>query len=326
LTLLKTNRSTRQHWKVATAFLLLFYIISGISCGDASKKPGDRLEGFIARPDISPDGTQLVFVHAPDRDTDVWEIYSSDSAGNQVRRLTYFKEARIKKGPVWSPDGKRIAFHADIDGGAQLFVMDRDGKNLRQLTDLPGYNVEPSWSQNGAALLFNSILPDGKAQMYTLPIGGGEARPLHRSEAHDWYPKQTLLGNVLFSSDREREGQFEIYAIGTEGLEPEQLTHGQGASAMFPEISPDGHHILFNSNRDDPELSDSGEYNLYMIDRDGSNLKQLTDLPGQELHAKWFPYGDQIIFESFSGDTSQIMVLEVATGHIRELRFSDQNL
>lgn len=55
------------------------------------------LAGHIGRPDISPDGNKIVFIYAKDASKDVWEIYSSDINGENVKQLTFFTEAALKK-------------------------------------------------------------------------------------------------------------------------------------------------------------------------------------------------------------------------------------
>ena len=278
-----------------------------------------ELTGHIGRPDISPDGNSITFVYAEDASNDVREIYSSDIGGSNVRQLTSFAEARIKKGPVWSPDGRKIAFHADIDEGAQVFVIDADGSNLTQLTDLGGYSVDPRWSPEGDQIVFNNLTEGSKVQIWIMNQDGSQVRPLHNPDGQNWYPRVTSNGDIIFTSDlNHEEDYYDIFLMRPDGSNLRQLT-SITAINWFPEYSPDETRIVFHSNVDDSQLSDSGDFNLYMMNADGTGLRRLTELPGQELHAKWHPSGHSLIFEWYHERPRGLYTLNVSTGDISKI-------
>ncbi len=278
-----------------------------------------ELTGHIGRPDISPDGNRITFLYTPDEETLAREIYVADIDGTNVRQLTEWPEVRIKKGPVWSPDGQRIAFHADVDGGAQIFTIHADGTDLTRITKLPGYNVEPYWSPDGQQLVFNAIPPDERVQMYVVRLDGSDPQPLSNPKADNWYPRLTPSEEILFTSNQDHDDFYHIYLMQPDGSELRKLTKVDAIN-WFPEVSLDGSQIVFHSNRDDPGLSPSGNYNLYLMDMDGRNLRRLTDLPGQELHPKWFPSGEKILFEWHHEGAKGIHVLDVKTRKMEKIR------
>ena len=277
-----------------------------------------ELTGHIGRPDISPDGSKIAFIHAKDASEDVWEIYSAEINGGNVQQLTSFAQARIKKGPVWSPNSKKIAFHADIKDGAQIFVMHADGENLQQLTDMPGYNVEPHWSPDGNEIVFNAIPKDSKTLMFIMDENGSNIRQLHNPDGQNWYPRINSQKQIVFTSDFNHENNYDVFTMNSDGSEISQLTSMKGIN-WFPEYSPDESKIVFHSNQDDPDLSDSGDYNIYMINADGTNLQQITSLDGQELHAKWFPSGNKLIFEWHNDVAMGLHVIDLPTGKIEKI-------
>ncbi|MEQ9297336.1 MAG: DUF5050 domain-containing protein [Cyclobacteriaceae bacterium] len=283
--------------------------------------PGQELIGHIGRPDISPDGKQIVFIYAQDASKDVWEMYKADFDGSNVKQLTYLPKARIKKSPVWSPNGKKIAFQADVDEGSQLFVMNSDGESLTQITDLPGYNVEPHWTPEGNSIVFNSIGENGLAKMYIMDKDGSNVQALYNPEGDNWYPRTTRQNKVIFTSDFNDKSHYNVFTVNRDGKNIQQLTSAKGIN-WFPEYSPDESRIVFHSNRDDPQLSDSGDYNLYMMDADGSNIIQLTKLEGQELHAKWHPSGNQLIFEWHNKGSRGLYTLDLSTGQIEKVNLT----
>jgi Tol biopolymer transport system component len=103
-------------------------------------------------PAWSPDGRTIAFTS--DR-TGNDDIYAVDAAGGAARRLT--AGPRHHDNPVWSPDGRRLAFNSDRDGPAgasDLFVMDADGGDLRNLTRTPDVaEVVAAWSPDGRTLV-----------------------------------------------------------------------------------------------------------------------------------------------------------------------------
>lgn len=73
----------------------------------------------------------------------IWR-YIVDKYGENLRQLTHNKAYDVH--PVWSPDGSKICFVSTRTGKLDIFIMDRDGKNIRQLTNFPNSdNKEPDW-------------------------------------------------------------------------------------------------------------------------------------------------------------------------------------
>lgn len=81
-----------------------------------------------AAPDISPDGTKIVF----NAGEDFWNIYTMNIDGTGLTRLT--EDDYDDKWATWSPDGSKIAFGSNRNGNWDIYVMDNDGKNLKRLT------------------------------------------------------------------------------------------------------------------------------------------------------------------------------------------------
>ena len=79
----------------------------------------------------------------PGTEAEEKDIYVMRADGTRVRRLT--DSAGLDEGPVWSPDGTKIAFSSDRDGQQEIYVMDADGSNPRRLTANPARDESPDW-------------------------------------------------------------------------------------------------------------------------------------------------------------------------------------
>lgn len=81
--------------------------------------------------------------------------------------------------PAWSPDGSKIAFMSDRDGGdIEIYVMNADGSHQMRLTHAPGRDAHPSWSRDGAQIYFQSPREGGREQVYVMDADGANQRRL----------------------------------------------------------------------------------------------------------------------------------------------------
>ena len=141
-------------------------------------------QGFNAVPDWSPDGRKLVFAKrlersgAPCRPAGRCndEIYVINADGTGLRRLT--RNAVPDGHPVWSPDGRRIAFLRWRDGPtANIYVMNADGSGQRKLTQTPRRQGELAWSPDGEKIAFSAPAGHlGAADIFVINADGSGLR------------------------------------------------------------------------------------------------------------------------------------------------------
>jgi len=104
---------------------------------------------FDSAPAWSPDGRLIAFENAPGPtlvpgvEPQEKDLYVMHADGTDVRRLT--DSPGLDEGPVWSPDGTKIAFSSARDGQQELYVMNADGSDQRRLTDNPARDESPDW-------------------------------------------------------------------------------------------------------------------------------------------------------------------------------------
>ena len=157
--------------------------------GKPTELTPDHPECFV--PQFTPDGKTVVFIR---RDGDVYRV---DADGKHFKRLTegnQYVEFKLSPkdrhgstdGPDIAPDGKRIAFVARKDGVPNVFVMDLDGGNRRQITARNTACGRVRWSPDGTQLAFVSF--EGKyPQLFVVPATGGEPRQLTKLDGAVYY-------------------------------------------------------------------------------------------------------------------------------------------
>lgn len=143
-----------------------------------------------------------------------------------------------------SPDGRLLAFDSNRSGNADLWLLDMEDGELRQLTTDPAHDWCPRFSPDGRQLAFYS-LRQGSRDVYLMSADGGPSRVLAASEGRDWMPFWAPSGDFLvFESDRGA-GERNIWRVGVDGGEPVRLTADDGTPEMYPVISPDGRRVVY---------------------------------------------------------------------------------
>jgi TolB protein len=170
--------------------------------------------------------------------------------------------------PVFSPDGKQIAFMSGRDGNPEIYAMNVDGSNLRRLTNNSAGESSPTWSPSGSQIAFTSDRT-GKAQIYVMNSsdGSGVRRlTVNESEADrpTWSPPP--FNEIAYSAST---GRYDIKVLEVSTGTTRQLTFGEGTNES-PAWAPGGRHLAFTSTRA------GGRTQVFTIGRDGRGLRQIT--------------------------------------------------
>lgn len=204
-----------------------------------------------------------------------------------------------RQGPFLS----RIAFISDRTGSSELWVMDWNGDNQKQLTKHNSLALAPSWSPDGKHLVFTSYLR-GNPALYVLTPQEGYLKLLWDKGGVNSSASISPDGRtVAFASSQE--GNVDIYTIPIEGGEAQRLTTARGIDTQ-PSWAPNGRQIAFTSSR-------SGSPQLYQMDADGSNVRRVSF--GGYFHDEgtWAYDGIRIACTTRDEGTFQIATIDAVT-------------
>jgi Tol biopolymer transport system component len=221
-----------------------------------------------------------------------FDLYAKDLATGQFTRLTD-AEGYDAEGS-YSPDGNWIAFASnraaysrplsereaqqfELDPASMndIYLMRADGSDVRQLTDVPGYDGGPFFSPDGSRICWRRFSEDGAtAEIYSMAIDGSDARRLTQIGAMSWAPFYHPSGDYLiFTTNKHGFANFELYLVRADGTgDPVRVTETDGFDGL-PVFLPDGNRLSWTSNRTPEKRSQ-----IFMADWNDSVARRLLDL------------------------------------------------
>ena len=197
-----------------------------------------------------------------------YDIYTANPDGSNARRLTrdagYNAEATMRR------DG-RIVFTSTRDGDLDIYTMNSDGSDVRRLTTELGYDGGAFFSADGSRIVY---------------------RAYHPESAEEIADYRRLLERKLI-----RPTRLEIYIMDADGSNKRRLT-SNGAANFAPFFHPNGRHVIFASNIENPR---GRNFDLYLINIDGTGLERVTTHADFDSFPMFSPDGTRLVFASNRG-------------------------
>ena len=226
------------------------------------------------------------------------QIYTMNLDNENITDLTS-KNAEIKfRYPLaWSPDGRKILFATrsladnDFNKSGDIYVMDADGENMKNLTQSPERELSATWSPDGNQIAFSLPMGEGESSIFVVDANGHNQRRLTFAPGWDLAPNWSPDGNQIVFSRSMAEGGSSIFVMDANGHNQQRLSPEPGISGL-PYWSPDGRKIAVRSYRD-------GAGRIYTMGANGQNVKQFTHRPRKYCTPPaWSPNGRRLAFGS----------------------------
>ena len=241
---------------------------------------------------FSEDGNALIFQSEREPDNPFYQIYLLDLLTGDTHRVStgvgkttcaffrpgtdevlyasthhdVFAKAKQEEELKFRASGKERRYSWDYDEAMDIFSANRDGSNLKQLTNAPGYDAEASYSPDGKYIVFCSL--------------------------RDAYPKSQLSPKELKQLEVDPAYFGEIYLMNADGSDQIRLTDSPGYDGG-PFFTPDGQHIVWRHF-----TADGSQADIYTMRIDGSNIRRLTDFKSMSWAPYFHPSGAYVIFAS----------------------------
>lgn len=206
--------------------------------------------------------------------------------------------------PTFSPKGGSIVYASNQNGGAfDLFLFIFEGSRLVRLTDFIGNVISPSFSPDGKKILFANRAAEGPTSLWTVDNTGENEDLLYAGPntivAADWSPDGK---SIAFAMAVNAPNEYEVFIMGADGSNAQQLTNGLPGIGGSLDWSPDSKYLLIYAGP-------PGDKNIFRIDVQAKTAAQLTN-GGNNAASSYSPDGQWIAFNSLrNNDQADIFIM-----------------
>lgn len=272
----------------------------------------------ISDPVMMPDGTGYAFVINKPADDDSYQsnIYVQ-SLTDEEKYAPWTFGSNKNSAPRFSPDGKQMVFESDRSGTGQLWIMNVNGGEARQLTTFKNGASNPQWSSDGSEIIFTASLESGEDVNEQV-----EQTKEEKEQKQAEKQKQALVIDRLqykaegIGLKDDKKTQVILYDVNNETFH--QLTTAEDHHD-FQDMSPDGERMLMLANLDE-EADYTLRNGLYELEIATGHVKELTNEKQSYSSARYAPDGEKIVLigneRGYRGATQdELYVLDASGNH-----------
>ena len=251
-----------------------------------------------------------------------YDIFIHDIYGGHSTQIT--KNKWIDFNPVISPDLKKLLFVSDRDGNREIYATDLQwldgytqwrGTNLRNITNSQENDWTPVYSPVEDKIAFATYFPQNdNYDIFIMNDDGSNMENLTNTSSYEKFPQFSPDGSSIIYQGWQK-GMMDIFFISLLDRNNINITRNIDYNDIISHgnaFSPDGEFIVFTSERD-------GNRNIYQMNFNGSQLKQLTTSVFNDYEPSFSPDGEFIVFTSERDGNKEIYLIEMRTEKIRNL-------
>ncbi|MGG1661160.1 S9 family peptidase [Brevibacillus sp. NRS-1366] len=272
-----------------------------------------------SKPTISPNGQLVVYERTIVRQkTDDYEtqLWLADVHGHSRRVLTTVGTRNMS--PVWSPDGRTIAFLSNRAFGTQLWLLSLDGGEARQVTRFRHGVSSIVWAPDGRFVY--GLVPVAEREtieVFEPGLTAKEAEEHAEKESKQWRKRPKRYNRQYYKLDGaglQRALVRQIVAIDIETGDISQITHGF-YDIFEPTVSSDGQHIAFIANQNESEQQHFGGQ-IYRVPTSGGDVELLYN-GLKASYLSYSPDAKQLAFVASNIDHKEMFVIPADGGEAR---------
>ena len=286
----------------------------------------------------APTTPKILFTSAPELDN--YEVYVMNPDGTEQVNLTQHSANDLQA--VWSPTGEKILFVSDRGGVRDLYMMNPDGSNVRRVFKRKAetWRTSPTWSPDAKQFAYRHInWNNDRFGIYIATLGEQDVEKLvDKGSSPVWSPDGTEIAYTAFPvpgrGDIRRVALIDIRTQKQKFILPKKAMDWQNR----PSWSRAGDKLVFSWNRhplppDHNPLVDpfppvwEAKETIYIVNRDGTSLKQLAAEDGPEAQYPAFsPNGDEVLYTQAVNKQFQVFKLDINSGVRTQLTHTKWNL
>ncbi|GLX85155.1 acyl-peptide hydrolase [Thalassotalea loyana] len=274
---------------------------------------------YASNPVVTPDRKSVIYVrNSMDIMTDSVRrnLWTVDLDGTD--HMPLLSDTKNHFSPVFSPDGKKLAYLSSKEGKVQIYLRDIATGNTTRVTDVAMSPSSLSFSPDGSQLAFSMFTPTKAKPLFSLNFKPKDAK---------WADNAQYIDQTLFQRDgagMRRPGNMQVYVVPTIGGTPRQITSGPFDYAGSIAWTNNGKQLIVSANTRNDADFDIFNADILAIDVTTSKVTKLTDASGPEGSPNISPNGKKIAFTGFedngkSNQLNQLYIMNLDGSNIKSL-------